>query len=183
MKTYKNSTRTEKWIREAFASLIAEKKSLDRITVSEIIERADIAKPTFYYHYSDLNDLVRSIENEMIDELSNILDEASYNKDVPLEHYISLLSSFLKENEDEYRIFANATDLNYFITRIKKLLAKKLDNPIFGFSTDQKTRSIQRVFISGACVDTLTEYFRGNIQGELEDVEATIMDGINKLKG
>ncbi len=182
MKTYKNSTRTKKWIREAFASLIAEKKSIDRITVSEIIKRADITKPTFYYHYSDLSDLVRSIENEMIDELTNILDDASKNKDVPLEHYISLLSSFLKANEEEYRVFANATDLNYFITRIKKLLAKKLDNPIFGFSTDPKTRSIQRVFISGACVDTLTEYFRGNIQGELKDVEATIMDGINKLK-
>lgn len=182
MKTYKNATRTEQWIREAFTSLIAEKKSLDKITVSEIIKRADITKPTFYYHYSDLNDLVRSIENEIIDELSQVLDEASKNKKVPIEHYISILSSFLKEKEDEYKILANATDLDYFITKIKKILADKIDNPIFGFSNDPKTRSIQRVFISSACVDVLTEYFRGNIQSDLKTVEETIINGINKLK-
>ncbi len=182
MKNYKNSARTEKWIREAFASLIIEKKSIDRIKLSEIIERADISKPTFYYHYKDLDDLVRSLENEMIDELSLALDEISKNPDPSLERCASLLFEFLKENEDEYRAFANASDLNYFIAKIKKIFAKKLDDPIFGFSVDSKVRSIQRVFISGAIVDTVTEYFKGSIQAELKDVNDAIMDGIKKLK-
>lgn len=183
MKPYKNSERTKRWIREAFASLIVEKKCLENIKISELIERADITKPTFYYHYKDLNDLVKSIENEMIDELSLLFEEASMNKDVPLEHYISLLSEFLKKNEKEYKAMANATDLNYFIDKIKKILAKKIDDPDFGFSNDTKTRSIQRVFVSSACVDTLLEYFKGNIDGSIEEVEETIIIGINKLRG
>lgn len=182
MKEYKNATRTQKWIREAFASLIAEKKSLDKITVAEIIKRADITKPTFYYHYSDLNDLVRSIENEMLDELNKVLDEASNNTQIPLEYYIKTLASFLEKNEEEYKALANATDLNYFIARVKKILAKKLDNPSFGFSNDSQIRSIQRTFISGACVDTLMEYFKGNIDCDLKEVESSIIEGINKLR-
>ncbi len=182
MKKYNNASRTERWIREAFAALVAEKKSLDRITVTEIVKKADITKQTFYYHYSDLNDLIRSIENEMIDRLSTVLDKASENANVPIEHYISILSSFLKENENEYRFFASSTDIHYFISKIKKLLAQKLDKPSFGFSSDIKIRSIQKIFISGACVDTLCEYFKGNIQCSLEDVEKTIVEAINKLK-
>ncbi len=182
MKKYKNASRTERWIREAFAELVAERKSLDKITVTDIAKKADITKQTFYYHYSDLNDLIRSIENEMIDMLSAILDKASENANVPIEHYISILSSFLKKNENEYRFFASSTDMYYFISKAKKLLAKKLDNPSFGFSSDAKTRSIQRTFISGACVDVLCEYFKGNIQCSLEDVEKSIVQAINKLK-
>ncbi len=182
MKTYKNATRTEKWIRKAFTELMAEKKNLSRITVTEIVKKADITKPTFYYHYADLNELVKSIENEMIEEFSSTLEEAEKNESIPLEHYISIMMMFLKENEEEYKILANATDLHYFITKIKKLMSQKLDNPAFGFSTDSKTRAMQTVFISSACVDTTLEYFKGSINGELEDVEAMIVEAINKLR-
>ncbi len=41
-------------------------------------------------------------------------------------------------------------------------------------SFDTKARSIQRIFISSACVDTLFEYFKGNIDGSIEEVEETI---------
>ena len=41
---YRNSIRTKKMIREAFAELIGEKKRISNISVSELAERADIAK-------------------------------------------------------------------------------------------------------------------------------------------
>ena len=43
---YRNSIRTKKMIREAFAELIGEKKRISNISVSELAERADIAKST-----------------------------------------------------------------------------------------------------------------------------------------
>ena len=51
---YRNSTRTKKMIRTAFAELIGEKKMISNISVSELAERADIAKSTFYNHYEDI---------------------------------------------------------------------------------------------------------------------------------
>ena len=44
MKQYRNSERTKKWIRRAFIELIAEKKSINKITINELAERADITK-------------------------------------------------------------------------------------------------------------------------------------------
>ena len=66
MKQYRNAERTEKWIRRAFIELISEKKTLNKITVNELAERADITKTTFYYHYDDIYAVAEEFENELI---------------------------------------------------------------------------------------------------------------------
>ncbi len=60
-KEYRNSIRSRKSIRTAYAELISEKKDSSKITVKEIVDRADISKSTFYCHYNDINDLVVEI--------------------------------------------------------------------------------------------------------------------------
>lgn len=54
---------TTRAIEEAFMSLLKE-KSLDKISVKDIIEYADINRNTFYYHYEDIYDLLESIFSE-----------------------------------------------------------------------------------------------------------------------
>lgn len=66
MKQYRNAERTKKWIRRAFIELISEKKTIDKITVNELAERADITKTTFYYHYDDIYAVAEEFENELI---------------------------------------------------------------------------------------------------------------------
>ena len=47
-----------------------QKKSFEKITVSEILEDCDIARPTFYYHFKDIYDLLEwTFENEVLDLL------------------------------------------------------------------------------------------------------------------
>ena len=47
-KEYRSTARTKKMIREAFVELLGEKKSIESITVGELVDRANIAKSTFY---------------------------------------------------------------------------------------------------------------------------------------
>ncbi|MGB0384319.1 MAG: TetR/AcrR family transcriptional regulator [Ardenticatenaceae bacterium] len=49
--------RTRRLLKEALISLILEKK-YERITVQEILDRADIGRSTFYAHYRDKDDLL-----------------------------------------------------------------------------------------------------------------------------
>src|SRR5262245_14334642 len=51
--------RTRAMLHEALLSLIAEKR-YETITVEEICERANTARSTFYAHYTDKDDLMRS---------------------------------------------------------------------------------------------------------------------------
>jgi AcrR family transcriptional regulator len=49
--------RTRELLRSAFLSLILE-KGYDRITVQDILDKADIGRSTFYAHYRDKEDLL-----------------------------------------------------------------------------------------------------------------------------
>ena len=52
-KVYKSALRSRKWIRQAFMELLRE-KDFEKITVTDIVNRADINRSTFYAHYPDV---------------------------------------------------------------------------------------------------------------------------------
>lgn len=63
--------KTKSSIKHAFTQLLKE-KDLEKITISDITNRADINRGTFYLHYEDKYLLLNDMEDECISELSNI---------------------------------------------------------------------------------------------------------------
>lgn len=55
-------------IRTAFLELLG-KKPLEKITVKELAEKAQISKATFYLHYQDIYDLAERLQAEVIGEI------------------------------------------------------------------------------------------------------------------
>ena len=60
--------KTRRAIRNALIEL-AEEKEVDKITVKELCERAEISKPAFYSHYGNIYDVVDEIENEVVQKV------------------------------------------------------------------------------------------------------------------
>ena len=65
--------RTRASIKRAFMTLRA-KKGLEKISVKELAELAEINKATFYLHYRDIYDLSDQIENEILEEALQTLE-------------------------------------------------------------------------------------------------------------
>ena len=57
---------TRRVIKESFLSLLRE-KPVNRITVKEVCQLAELNRATFYAHYSDCFALLESIEQELLD--------------------------------------------------------------------------------------------------------------------
>lgn len=51
---------TEAAIQDAFLKLLSE-QPFDKITVTQLVEECQITRRTFYYHYSDLYELLDTI--------------------------------------------------------------------------------------------------------------------------
>lgn len=60
--------KTKRNIKNAFLNLRM-RKPLEKITVRELTEQAEISKATFYLHYKDIYDLSNSMEEEVIQDL------------------------------------------------------------------------------------------------------------------
>ena len=63
---------TERVIKESFLSLLRE-KPVNKITVKEVCESAELNRATFYAHYSDCFALLESIEQELLDAFGRSL--------------------------------------------------------------------------------------------------------------
>ena len=72
-KQQRNSIRSEKLIKKAFAKLLHERE-LSKITVSDIVKEAEICRGTFYAHYLDINDLFEQMETEIVTDITNYID-------------------------------------------------------------------------------------------------------------
>ncbi len=63
---------TRRVLKESFLQLLRE-KPVNRITVKELCELAEVNRATFYTHYSDCFALLESIEQELIDAFGRAL--------------------------------------------------------------------------------------------------------------
>ncbi len=94
---------TRNIIRKVFYELLSE-KPVEKITVRELCERAEINRGTFYKHYMDIYDLRDSLEEEavakFIEQINTIRSEGN-----------SGLTTFLKDIRSYYPFFpANSSD-------------------------------------------------------------------------
>ena len=117
---YRSAKRSRMLIRQAYTELLKE-KDLNKITVTDIVNRADINRGTFYAHYPDVRGVTEEIENEFIDKMLNILSKFKYNKffknPTPL---LLETSRFLEKDEKFYKILIQSNNSEIFLEKLKK---------------------------------------------------------------
>ena len=65
-KRYKNYELFKNKIRDAFSSIIYEKRDITKISIKELVMRANISKSTFYSHYKNIYSIADEIEEELL---------------------------------------------------------------------------------------------------------------------
>lgn len=74
----RSTRRTRAAIQSALMHAI-EQKPVSSVTVQEIIDEANVCRTTFYAHFRDINDLVETVGNEIIDEVGSVLEKVEYD--------------------------------------------------------------------------------------------------------
>jgi AcrR family transcriptional regulator len=79
-KTDRRVQHTRQALREGIVRLLG-RKPIDKISVKELCEEADINRSTFYAHYSSPDDLLEQVERELFRDLDAYLDGYSFKAD------------------------------------------------------------------------------------------------------
>ncbi len=82
MKKDKRSKRTRAWLLETLLELI-EKKDYSEISITELTEKADIARQTFYRNYNSMDDILLSKMDEILDEYLKRVQKSLKTKNDP----------------------------------------------------------------------------------------------------
>ena len=104
---YRSAIRSRKLINGALADLLQE-KPLDKITVSDVVRRAQINRGTFYAHYADIPDVINHLIQNTFSNIREVLSaQPLLLSEVP--HVLLVrIQEILEEDLDLYRKILNS---------------------------------------------------------------------------
>ena len=185
---YKSAVRSRRMIREAYMELLKE-KDINKITVTDIITRADLNRSTFYAHYPDVRGVTEEIENEIIEKMLEILKKFEFknffSNPTPL---LLEISRFLESNRDFYSVLIKANGSEVFLKKLKDIFANHMmsDSDIPESLKNTKMVSLRICYFAGGIVNMYQEWFAGNLDCSLNDialeVSKLLMLEANELK-
>ena len=120
--------RTRKSIQDAFLSLLQEKE-FSKITVRDITDRAFINRNTFYLHYSDKENLLKSLCTVRLDHLKKLIKQPQ--KSVHEEALRTLILKILEEishNQVFYQTMINDETTSFSNQLKTEIVAQMLEN-------------------------------------------------------
>ena len=175
--THKNASRSRFLIKQAFGELLHEKE-LSKITVTDIVERANISRGTFYAHYLDVYDLYTAIQNNVLETMETGLDT------VGIENLISdptaainLGMAFLAENKSYYGLFINSSHSETFFNRVFALLGVKCHPIIEKLFEKNPVKGVCFMhYTLGAYEEILRQWFSGKLDCSAEECASYLID-------
>lgn len=123
---YRSAIRSKKLIRQAFVELMQE-KDIDKISITDIVAKADINRGTFYAHYAGTHAVIGQIENEIIAALFEFVDKFQHDKLIenPLPFLLEI-ARFLEQDLEFYRLLIKAQGSITFLNKLKVLFMDKI---------------------------------------------------------
>lgn len=172
-----SSLKTKKLIKENFAILMHEKRSLQNITVTELVKKAGITRSSFYTHYDNIYAVAKDIQDEAMDLLIKDTKELYTTKDIY--HYFDDIISHLKENESIYSMILASDEPLLFMDHLSKLINKKLNISLNTINDEKVYLNI--IFFTDGCMNILIKHFRGEITISLDEINNYIKGLFSKI--
>lgn len=179
---YRSSLRSKKMITDALVELLDE-KTLDKITVTDIVKRANINRGTFYAHYESVTDVVTSIFENAYEIIKGSIHVFHDNTDFDMEIMLKELQSVMEKDFDFYK--------KIFSSDINMKIYEEISNVLISYVYDHETE-ISKVshedfvfytsFYSGGIIKLYRDWFIGELPMTFDELtkRATIL--LNDLR-
>ena len=115
--------KTRAQLRAGLARLM-QQKNIKEITVKELVDEIDINRSTFYLHYTDIYQMLQSIEGELMEDILEAIKEHPLDPGMKEEGYSFAIQLFriLAANKDICAALMGPNGDMAFVEKIEKLV-------------------------------------------------------------
>ena len=167
---YRSAVRSRKMINEALADLLTE-KPLDKITVTDVVNRADINRGTFYAHYKDIPDVV----DHLIQQTFSIIRDALITQtNAPADLGTTLLTTIQTILEEDLPFYQKILNSN-----AASIMHEQLVSVVLDFMLEHKDKfytgshedyQIAIRFCAGGLSNLYRDWFSGKLSCSLNEL-------------
>ncbi len=160
----RRSQRTRRLLHRAILSLMQEKR-YDSITVQDIIDRANVGRSTFYAHYQDKEDLVNSNLKEILDDLSQHIDD-----NAPDNQQIMPTLALFKHVQEQQHLFAamkGGRGLDLLLEKGQVYWSKKIEIQLQSLFPQGQTSAVPLSLVAGYLSGALVTFLKWAMDNNL----------------
>lgn len=166
--------RTKKNIRQTFLQLLSE-KSLTQLTVKELSEQADINRKTFYMYYSNIEEILSELEDELVQKLVLVFEKELFEREIFDSYsFFENLNLAIQGDIELYRTLNHADLLPHLILRAKNALIdvffRKYNIPA---DSDSERYILYTEYAASGILSMYTKWFSSDSHMSLEELTKT----------
>lgn len=167
---YRSAVRSRKLIKVALADLLQE-KPLDKITVTDVVKRAEINRGTFYAHYTDIPDVIHHLIQETFSNIQEVFSQEPKSiSDVP-HLLLTEVQRLLTEDLDLYRkIMSSGAAALMQEQLVNVVLEYLLQHEADFYSGDHEHFALIIRFCAGGLSNLYRDWFAGKLTMTLEEL-------------
>ena len=164
-------------VKAVYRAITEEHKPLDRITVREICQEAEINRSTFYAHYQDVYDVVEKVERTMSERLTQSVLE-KLDSAVSVSDLFEQVFAFVREYQAFYTVYLGQMHRAGVIGVAWDLLKERttqLDYARLGYRSQAELEYVGIFFING-----LTAMLRRWLETDCQETPQELVDILAK---
>lgn len=162
----RNAQRSRRLLKEAFMELLAE-KPYESITVSDVARKADLNRGTFYAHFDNVDDLMRSVMADTADTISEFLSQAveSGFLEDPLP-VLTQVGEYLDQNRELTRKLVESRSIEPFVFALESRFREWVQQRIpVNTQQEKKACAMLTDYIAGGVLQTYRSWLVGDYPG------------------
>ena len=167
---YRSAIRSRKLIKEALADLLME-KPLDKITVTDVVNRAQINRGTFYAHYADIPDVIHHlIQNTFADIRQALSEQPNFPRNIP-HTLLQRIQTILEADLAFYRKIMNSSASAMMQEQLVQVMLDYLlqrEKELAGVNHEQYVLMIR--FCAGGLSNLYHDWFAGKLPFSLDEL-------------
>ena len=166
---YRSAIRSRKLIHAALADLLQE-KPIEKITVTDIVARAEINRGTFYAHYRDVPDVVNHLIHQTLSAIQKALTEQGATEDIT-HALLCEVQHILEEDLFLYKKILTSSAASIMQEQLVSLVMEfMLEHKDFFFSGSQEQYELLIRFCAGGLSNLYRDWFSGKICCSLSEL-------------
>ena len=169
---------TKRMIQDSLIELLND-KPIEKISIRELCQLADINRTTFYNHYGSQYDVLKEVGENIANSIVCSSTQESEGVSLPLETQVSLICHYLQEHPAEANILLKYFTADDAIIRdmlLKRLSEGQIRYPIFMERYDENTKKLLFQFLIHGIYNLIRCWIIEGIDKTPEDIGALATD-------
>jgi AcrR family transcriptional regulator len=164
-------------LRDSLIALL-QKKTIEKVSVKDICETADVNRSTFYAHYTDQHDLLRQIEQEVLRDLNAYLDGYNFKEfEAEALQTMSRIFEYIVANAELCKIILGENGDLAFQKKIMTIVQQQCMREWRGKNTvDEGLLEYAMIFIVNGSIGVVQEWLQSGVKAPAREMAELILN-------